>query len=199
MTKSWHSAGSILMRHFLPKSCRLSRVCCNAATFSRRSLESARVYTVVSSAKELSRVSETRHLSMSATYSRKVSAPARYLEEHHHESIAEQKSCPQLLLGGGDPPGSPETQQSGTLWPPLAGACELSHYAILYQTPSNIYCNDGYSAGICDRLRPFELKCGKKISSAAALTKPIQAVRKEVVVIHEGNKLTVHDGFHNLR
>ena len=56
MTWSWFLAGSNLMRHFLPKSCRLSRVCCNAATFSRRSLESARVYTVVLSAKELSRV-----------------------------------------------------------------------------------------------------------------------------------------------
>ena len=82
MTRSRFSAGSNLMRHFLPKSCILSRVCCNAATFSQRSLESARVYTVVSSAKELSRLSKTRHLSMSAIYSRKVSAPARYLEEH---------------------------------------------------------------------------------------------------------------------
>ena len=43
MTRSWLLAGSNLMRHFLPKSCILSRVCCNAATFSQRSLESAMV------------------------------------------------------------------------------------------------------------------------------------------------------------
>ena len=137
---------------------------------------------------------------MSATYSRKkVSALTCYVEEHQHESSAEQKSCPQLLLGGGNPPRSPATRQSGTLCPPLAGACELSHYAILHQTPQQYLLQRRVQCPICDSLRPFKLKRGKNIRRAEALTKPILAVRKEVVAIQEGNKLTVHDGFYNLR
>ena len=201
-TRSWLWAGSNLMRHCLPQSCKLSRVCCNAAAFSRRSLESARVYTVVSSAKELSRVSETRHLSVSATYSRKSVSPstlpwrtpacigcsAGILQPpspHRYLEVATRQVVPQ--------PGNQEPRGTRLL--------EFVDYPTIrypIKHPSNIYCNDGYSAAVCDCLCPFVLKRGKNISRAAALMKPIPAVRKEMVAIQEGNKLIFHDDLHNL-
>ena len=126
-------------------------------------------------------------------------ALARYLEDHQHESSAEQKSCPNWFLEVAIHQVVP---QPGNQEPRGPRLLELVNYPTMrysIKRPSNTYCNDGYSAAVCELLRPFVLKRGKNISSAAALTKPILAVRKEMVAIQEGNKLTVHDGFHNLR
>ena len=199
MTRSWLLAGSNLMRHCLPQLCRLSRVCCNTATFFGEVISECKsVHRGVISKGAEPIVRDQAPVYVSNIQWERVLALARYLEEHRHVLGALQKFCPQTWLGDGGPPGSHATRQSGMLWHPFAGACGLFHYAIFDQTPQHYPLQRWVHSR---RFRPsafIRAEARWEISRDAALTEPILTVRKEVVAIQEGKKLTVHDGFHDL-